>query len=295
MDPNFKRLLYIRYADDSIYGVRGSLQDCKTILEQLRIFLREKLKLTLNEDKTFITHARQGRAIFLGYSIGRSRHQTYNYSLGSYARRNNKELRLEVPISRIHKKLNEVGFLNDRKPIPRFLWLHNSKDQIISLYNSIFRGYINYYSFAMNKNQLISYLHFVLKASCTKLLAAKFSLKTQKKVFEEFGKDLKGKDEIKFVDGITPWDFKTPSFNRPSHNIVSDSGIINSLYAETISVASLNNLICGNCGSHYRVEMHHVKHLKDLNPKLSKIDALMAKRKRKQIPLCRKCHMFHHA
>jgi len=297
MDSNFKKLVYVRYADDWIIGVRGSLEDSKTILEQLRDFLRNNLKLTLSEKKTLITNARQGRAIFLGTSIGRGLHQTFNHSLGSFARRNNREVRLEVPLNRIHKKLNDVGFLKDRTPIPRFLWLHNTKDQIISLYNSVYRGYLNYYSFAMNKNQLSSYLHFTLKTSCAKLLAAKFTLKSQNKLYQEFGKDLKGKDKIGFIDadyGLAPWDFKTPADTRSPKNKVSESGIINTLYAETISVASLYNLECAKCGSKHRVEMHHVKYLKDLNPKLSKIDTLMAKRRRKQIPLCRKCHLTHH-
>jgi group II intron reverse transcriptase/maturase len=298
MDPNFKKLIYVRYADDWIIGVRGSLKDCKLILEQLRFFLRDNLKLTLSDKKTLITNARQNRAIFLGTSISRGLHQTFNYSLGSFARRNNRDIRLEVPLDRIHKKLNDVGFLKDKTPIPRFLWLHNSKDQIISLYNSVFRGYLNYYSFAMNKNQLISYLHFILKTSCAKLLAAKFTLKTQNRVYLELGKDLKGKEKIGFIAadyGLTPWDFKTPSDTplRGQHNKVSENGIINTLYAESISVASLENLSCSNCGSKYRVEMHHVKYLKDLNPKLSKIDALMDKRRRKQIPLCRECHLSH--
>lgn len=297
MDPNFKKLVYVRYADDWIIGVRGSFEDCKMILEQLRIFLRDNLKLTLSEKKTLVTNARQNRAIFLGTSIKRGLHQTFNYSLGSFARRNNRDIRLEVPLDRIHKKLNDVGFLKDKTPIPRFLWLHNSKDQIISLYNSVYRGYLNYYSFAMNKNQLISYLHFILKTSCAKLLAAKFTLKSQNRVFLEFGKDLKGKDKIGFIVadyGLTPWDYKIPSDTRSQQNKVSENGIINTLYAESISVASLENLSCSKCGSKYRVEMHHVKHLKDLNPKLSKIDALMAKRRRKQIPLCRECHLSHH-
>lgn len=49
------------------------------------------------------------------------------------------------------------------------------------------------------------------------------------------------------------------------------------------------------CGSEYRVEMHHVRFLKDLNPNLKNaLDKLMASRKRKQIPLCRECHMEKH-
>lgn len=70
--------------------------------------------------------------------------------------------------------------------------------------------------------------------------------------------------------------------------------MIKSLYTQSLSAASLNGLVCSSCGSDYRVEMHHVRMLKDLNPKLSKIDQLMAKRHRKQIPLCRACHMAHH-
>lgn len=242
--PNFKNLLYVRYADDWIIGIRGSLEDCKTILVQLRVFFKDNLKLTLCENKTRITNARQGRANFLGTRINSGRYLTLNYSIGSLTRshRNNREIRLEVPLDRITKKLNDVGFLKDRTPVPRFFWLHNSKDQIISLYNSVYSGYLNYYSFAMNKNQLSSYLHFVLKTSCAKLLAAKFTLKSQSKVYLEFGKDLKGKDKIGFIVaeyGLTPWDFKTPSNYRYSQNKVYDSGNINTLYAKTISVDSL--------------------------------------------------------
>jgi hypothetical protein len=127
-------------------------------------------------------------------------------------------------------------------------------------------------------------------------LAAKFKLKTQRKVFTEYGKNLQGNDKIAFVEPvykISPWDFKFPS-NKLVDPKISDSGILKTLYAESISVASLEDLVCSMCGSNYRVEMHHVRFLKDLNSKLSKIDALMAKRQRKQIALCKKCHMNHH-
>lgn len=40
--------------------------------------------------------------------------------------------------------------------------------------------------------------------------------------------------------------------------------------------------------------MHHIRTLKDLNPKMNSIDKLMIKIKRKQIPLCRECHMVKH-
>jgi len=62
------------------------------------------------------------------------------------------------------------------------------------------------------------------------------------------------------------------------------------------SIARLENLMCKSCGSDYKVEMHHIRALKDLNPKLKSIDKIMASIKRKQIPLCRECHMkLHHS
>lgn len=66
------------------------------------------------------------------------------------------------------------------------------------------------------------------------------------------------------------------------------------LYSTGISLATLDGLKCVVCESEYRVEMHHVRMMKDLNPKLKGLDKLTAKANRKQIPLCRKCHIDYH-
>lgn len=291
-DPNFKKLVYVRYADDWIIGVRGSRDDCVMILNEIKDFLKDNLDLELSEKKTLITNAKKGKALFLGTKIFRSRHQTYTKTAG-FARRIGREMRLEAPLDRIIKKLTEAKFIRNNESAPRFLWMSNSKDQIITLYNSVYRGITNYYSFAHNLGNVSGYVHSMLKSSCAKLLAAKFTLSSQRKVFETFGKDLKGKDDIAFVEPTytnQPWNFKIDSDKNSS----STNGMLKTLYAESISIASLKDLSCSNCGSKHRVEMHHVRFMKDLNPKLSKIDALMVKRRRKQIALCRICHMKHH-
>lgn len=69
---------------------------------------------------------------------------------------------------------------------------------------------------------------------------------------------------------------------------------LKALYASGISNASLDGLTCSKCDSDVQVEMHHVRKLSDLNPKLSEIDKIMAAKLRKQIPLCRICHMKYH-
>lgn len=146
---------------------------------------------------------------------------------------------------------------------------------------------MGYYSFASNFNRLSSIVHYTLKRSCTLLLTAKFKLNTQAKTYSRLGKDLKGKDKHGFIKaeyGINTGRFKLGTVDP-----------LLRLYAEGISKASLDNLACQVCGSDYRVEMHHVRMLKDLNPKISYVDKIMAAKRRKQIPLCRACHMKHHS
>ena len=61
-DPNFRRLRYVRYADDWLLGFTGPKAEAQDIKRQLAAFLRDELKLELSEEKTLITHARAGRA-----------------------------------------------------------------------------------------------------------------------------------------------------------------------------------------------------------------------------------------
>ena len=63
---------YCRYADDFLVIVKGSKAHAETMREACRGFLEDKLKLTLNMNKTHITHVNDG-FIFLGHRIIRRR------------------------------------------------------------------------------------------------------------------------------------------------------------------------------------------------------------------------------
>ena len=69
MDGSYRRLKYIRYADDFILGVIGSKEDALRIKEDIKSFLSESLALELSEEKTLITHTGKS-AKFLGYEHG---------------------------------------------------------------------------------------------------------------------------------------------------------------------------------------------------------------------------------
>src|SRR5581483_9196583 len=61
-DPGYRRLRYIRYADDHLLGFTGPKAEAEEIKQRLAAFLRDELRLELNQEKTLITHARTGAA-----------------------------------------------------------------------------------------------------------------------------------------------------------------------------------------------------------------------------------------
>jgi hypothetical protein len=67
-DPNFRRLTYVRYADDFLVGVIRSKADAQELKTWLGSYLRSELQLELSEGKTLITNAKE-RVRFLGYDI----------------------------------------------------------------------------------------------------------------------------------------------------------------------------------------------------------------------------------
>lgn len=85
--------------------------------------------------------------------------------------------------------------------------------------------------------------------------------------------------------------FKTAALN---FKVTQDINLIPGMFQLTKSITRLDNLNYTLCQSDFKVEMHHVRAMKDLNPNISGVDRLMIRRNRKQIPLCRPCHMKYH-
>jgi RNA-directed DNA polymerase len=71
---------YSRFADDFVVIVKGNKAHAEAIREQCRMFLEGKLKLTLNMEKTHITHVNDG-FVFLGHRIIRKRGKTGRMSV----------------------------------------------------------------------------------------------------------------------------------------------------------------------------------------------------------------------
>jgi group II intron reverse transcriptase/maturase len=109
-DPDFRRLRYVRYADDFLLGLIGTKAEAEEIKRQLQKFLHDELRLELSEAKTLITHARSEAARFLGYEVtihqeDRKRKTSGN---GTNRRSINGQVGLRVPRDVLEEKMQEV-------------------------------------------------------------------------------------------------------------------------------------------------------------------------------------------
>jgi len=299
-DPKYRRLKYVRYADDWLVGLVGTLADAKVVKDKIKNFLSEKLHIELNEEKTLITNSASGKALFLGTHIQCPIYQEQKFiirdKLGSKGvklkqRISSAQIRMEMPMERVIDKL-KVGFFCDGggNPIPKTLWQHYSHKDIILSYNAVINGILNYYSFVDNTTALAR-INYILRSSAAKLLAMKFRLGTQRKVYQKFSRELEAREpngkSYKIVVGHD-WKRKPMNFSiGTNHNVQA-------MYITRATNTKLKDS-CMICGSDDRVEMHHVKHIRKMNGNLKPQERSMISLNRKQIPVCKGCHTDIHA
>jgi hypothetical protein len=129
-DIDYRRLRYVRYADDFLLGLADPKAEAEEIKDRLTTFLQTELNLTLAAEKTLITHALTGRARFLGYEIGILKSQT---KFDDFRRRSiNGNVGLYVPEDVIQTKRKR--FLRDGRTIHRAELINDSEYDIIYRY-----------------------------------------------------------------------------------------------------------------------------------------------------------------
>jgi len=191
-DPNFKRMMYLRYADDFVILISGSSDDAHMIRNRVSDYLRKKCGLTLNLDKTLITNTRQGFQ-FLGASCVKpvssmaGLFKTNKGNPGRYRMR----MRIMIPMKNLLKKLLSNGFAkidDNNLPVPtgRKDLVNFEHYEIITFYNHRITGLVTFFSFAQNFNSLRKII-MILQFSCALTLALKFKLRTKKQIFNKFG------------------------------------------------------------------------------------------------------------
>jgi Reverse transcriptase (RNA-dependent DNA polymerase)/Type II intron maturase len=166
-DPGYRRLRYLRYADDHLLGFTGPKAEAEEIKAQLARFLRDDLKLELSAAKTLITHARTGAARFLGYEITV---QHANQKIINGRRQVNGVIALRVPRDVIKAKC--TPYLRRGKPTQRNPLVNEDDHTIIATYGAEYRGLVEYYLLAGDVWRL-NRLEWVMTTSLLKTLARK--------------------------------------------------------------------------------------------------------------------------
>ena len=302
MDGSYRRLKYIRYADDFILGVIGSKEDALRIKEDIKSFLSESLALELSEEKTLITHTNKS-AKFLGYEITvtRNNHQRRDVQ-GRLRRTYGKRVRLNVSMATLRDKLLEYGAMEIKlrngkevwKPKCRSGLIFNDDLEILDRYNRETVGFCNYYLIANNCVVLHNF-RYIMEYSMYKTFAGKYR-STVRKINKKYRRNKLFTVKYEQKGVIKSRTFYKTSFKRRT-TAFNGSCDIEPYSIADVSRTNLTDRLkaekCELCGATGKLIMHHVRNLKDLKGKES-WKRLMSARKRKTIALCPSCHRLRH-
>lgn len=319
-DEKYNRIHYIRYADDFVIGVEGSLELTRQILEEVKGKLKE-LGLTLNESKTKITKFTTEPIEFLGYKIMGPYIEGIEKPIEVYrepnsgrltTRRKKIRVRVYMDYDKVIKRMLTRGLIRKRvapmsnnELIVRGTFQGNLTQldhaDILRYYNSVMRGVYNYYNFVNNMKK-VAHIMWLLEESCCMTLMRKFRMKYMTQAYRKFGKDLGC--EIKDKKGNTKRIyFEKPKSYESKHikDLAESKNPMVKLAEVWNGKFTRSNLFkkCVICGTEENIEMHHVRKIRDLkNPQTLGKDFLtrqMMAINRKQIPICKEHHDKYHS
>lgn len=256
-DPNYRRLWYVRFADDFLIGFIGPKAEAEKIRSRIKNRLGQ-MKLTLSMEKTKITHAPTERAEFLSYEITFPIHLKGNRRLAGKA-----------------------TFLVPRNVITKWKAKYQQKGKIVShrgrvnapladifkQYDTEIRGLWQYYQYALNASKHISHIRYMAERALVATLCHK--LRTKKTaVYRRFSYVGKRKClGVKTEKGtqITFGNFTMQRSNFRDSTPIYDL-IFKEYYGRRQVITRLEKGICeiDGCES-LGEEVHHIRAMKDLN------------------------------
>lgn len=296
-DTTYRRLRYVRYADDFILGFTGSKAEAKAIKKQIGDFLNTKLSLELSQEKTLITHATGESAKFLGYKIKAQRVNDYIDNKGR--RSANGVIALFVPASVIESKCRQ--YMKNGKAIHRNNLLHDDDFSIVQTYQQEYRGLVQYYILAQNLSWF-SKVYWYMETSLLKTLAFKHKSSINKMLakYKTTTTSTNGRT-VPCLQVVVPREDKPPlvatwggiSLSYKKKAVIEDAPY--QVYGgRTELIKRLLANKCELCGSEENIEVHHIRKLADLNKHNGKLvpkwKEIMSARCRKTLVTCRDCH-----
>ena len=303
-DSDYRRLRYVRYADDFLLGFAGPKEEAAEIRDRVGEFLAQKLRLTLSTEKTLITHASDEKARFLGYEITTTRKGCLLDERGR--RTTNGRISLLMPQKVVRKYRDRLS--DGGKVIHRAELLQDTDYTILERYQGVLRGLYNYYCMATNVSRRMGKLKWILESSLTKTLAHKLKISVTQ-VYEKYRALLLDTKVLRVVvnrPGREPLIslFGGISFERKPEGMGTiDLDTTRAWFKpggkRSEVVQRLVAARCELCGTEGPLQAHHIRKLADIDrpgrrPKAT-WEKIMAARKRKTLMVCEKCHQDIHA
>ncbi len=271
MDPGYRRLLYLRYADDHLLGFTGPKAEAEQIRARLAKFLRETLGLELNATRS--------------------------------RRSANGKIALRVPPDVVRAQC--ARYRQHGKPWHRSRLQNLDDYDIVRVYGAEYRGVVNYYLLAQDAWRLYR-LRWHAETSMLKTLAAKhkstvtkMAARHQAKVITGDGprtcfearRKRKGKpDLVARFGGII--------LRQDRRAVITDPAPVPVRVPRKELLFRLRKRECELCETGTTVAVHQVTGLKELGkpgPGQPAWAAFMARMRRKTLIVCAPCHEHIHA
>jgi RNA-directed DNA polymerase len=294
-----------RYADDWIVLVRGTREQAQTIKEQCKTYLQEVLGLELSEEKTMITHIKDGFN-FLGYHIFRCDQPSNRRIVGVFVQPTEKGLK------GIKQKIKEM---TTRKTL-RDDYVHK-----IRAINAAIRGWANYYR-AVNPTAAFQELDQYVWLRLRKWLEKKYQL-SPSQVRRQYMHRQKGPKggttefAAQEADGTWVWRYRTVQtkliYYRPTYKKSWPNPYLEKVKCEPYILPTLKVIwggyheaptfvanrrkalrrakgACERCGTTKKLAVHHTHRVNRGKRKVEQAD----NRPEMLEVLCRACHDAEH-
>ena len=281
-------------------GFTGPKAEAEAIKDQLAVFLRDELALELNAAKTLVTHARTRAARYLGYEIT-VQHADRKITAGQRAV--NGKIALRVPLDVIRAK--RAPYRCHGKPWHRPAMQNLDDYDIVKTYGAEYRGLAQYYLLATDVWRL-SALCWDAQTSMLKTLAAKHKSSVKKMAARHRAKIATPYGLRTCYEARVERDGKQPlvarfggiPLVRDKKAVITDRIPGRVPYPRKELVTRLLARRCELCGEPGKVLVHQVRNLASLGkpgPGQPRWAAVMARKRRKTLVVCRPCHdLIHH-
>lgn len=318
VDPDFRRLHYIRYADDFLIGFTGPRMEAVKIQEAI-VKKLSSLELTINQDKSKIFHSNDRGILYLGVYVRYYKHNIVKWRKdGSDAdditvqiprlqSQSVNTVHFRAPIDRMLKRLVDKGLAKFRKDgtvrgTACIKYSMFEDDMIVSRFSAIIRGLNNYYS-CVNRRSDLWKVFAILRKSCALTLGHKHKMTSAARAYAKYGSNLTiyklGKEatSLFYPKSLkTKIDFKTRKGNLFQYQSILDLVIDAVKGSHKLNIRTEDQCQYEGCDVVENLEAHHINPIANLSKRkdLTAFEKALIRRKRKTIMLCKRHHQLLH-